>query len=172
MPQKVYLNKALWIYLFAFLLVAFSFHTEAKAEEAAKDMATKTAETVKTVEKTEKVEKADKKETPKKEAKAAKADKKDTKKGKEMFALFETNKGNFKVKLYPDKAPKTVENFVGLAEGTKEWTDPKTDKKVKKPFYDGLVFHRVIPNFMIQGGCPLGNGTGGLVTNSEMNSLI
>ncbi|KYG60840.1 cyclophilin [Bdellovibrio bacteriovorus] len=78
-----------------------------------------------------------------------------------MFALFETTKGNFKVKLLSDKAPKTVENFVGLAEGTKEWTDPKTDKKVKKPFYDGLVFHRVIKDFMIQGGCPLGTGTGG-----------
>lgn len=78
-----------------------------------------------------------------------------------MFALFETSKGNFKVKFLADKAPKTVENFVGLAEGTKEWTDPKTGSKVKKPFYDGLVFHRVIKDFMIQGGCPLGNGTGG-----------
>ncbi|MEN0059246.1 MAG: peptidylprolyl isomerase [Bdellovibrio sp.] len=83
------------------------------------------------------------------------------KKGKEMFALFETNKGNFKVKFFTEKAPKTVENFVGLAEGTKEWTDPKTGQKVKKPFYDGLTFHRVIKDFMIQGGCPLGNGTGG-----------
>ncbi len=78
-----------------------------------------------------------------------------------MIAVFETNKGTFKVKLFADKAPKTVENFVGLAEGKKEWTDPKTGKKVKKPFYDGLIFHRVIPNFMIQGGDPLGNGTGG-----------
>lgn len=82
-------------------------------------------------------------------------------KGKQMFALFETSKGNFKVKLLSETAPKTVENFVGLAEGTLEWTDPKTNKKVKKPFYDGLVFHRVIKDFMIQGGCPLGNGTGG-----------
>lgn len=82
-------------------------------------------------------------------------------KGKEMIATFETSLGTFKVKLFNDKAPKTVENFVGLAEGTKEWTDPKTGQKVKKPFYDGLKFHRVIPNFMIQGGCPLGNGTGG-----------
>lgn len=84
-----------------------------------------------------------------------------TKGDKGMFALFETNRGNFKIKLFNDKAPKTVENFVGLAEGTTEWADPKTGKKVKKPFYDGLVFHRVIPNFMIQGGCPLGTGTGG-----------
>lgn len=82
------------------------------------------------------------------------------KKGTPMFAIFETNKGNIKIKLFADKAPKTVENFVGLAEGTKEFTDPKTNKKTTRPFYDGLVFHRVIPNFMIQGGCPLGTGTG------------
>lgn len=78
-----------------------------------------------------------------------------------MFALFETNKGNFKVQLFSDKAPNTVENFVGLAEGTKEFTDPKNDQKTKRPFFDGLVFHRVIKDFMIQGGCPLGTGTGG-----------
>lgn len=78
-----------------------------------------------------------------------------------MIATFETNRGTFKVKLYNDKSPKTVENFVGLATGTKEWTDPKSGEKVKRPFYDGLVFHRVIKDFMIQGGCPLGTGTGG-----------
>ena len=78
-----------------------------------------------------------------------------------MIATFDTNRGPFKVKLYNDKSPKTVENFVGLATGTKEWTDPKTGEKVKRPFYDGLVFHRVIKDFMIQGGCPLGTGTGG-----------
>lgn len=87
--------------------------------------------------------------------------KKTTTKGTPMYAIFETSKGNIKIKLFSDKTPKTVENFVGLAEGTKEFTDPKTDKKVKRPFYDGLIFHRVIPNFMIQGGCPLGQGTGG-----------
>ena len=81
-------------------------------------------------------------------------------KEKEMFAVFETNKGKFKIKLFADKTPKTVENFVELAEGKKEWTDPKTGKKVKKPLYDGLTFHRVIPNFMIQGGDPKGDGTG------------
>jgi peptidyl-prolyl cis-trans isomerase A (cyclophilin A) len=91
----------------------------------------------------------------------AKPAKKTTKKDQQMFAVFETSMGTFKVKLFNDKAPKTVENFVGLAEGTKEWTDPKTGEKVKKPFYNGLKFHRVIPNFMIQGGDPLGNGTGG-----------
>lgn len=78
-----------------------------------------------------------------------------------MFALFETNKGTFKVKLFNDRVPKTVENFVGLAEGTKEFTDTKTGEKAKRPFYDGLVFHRVIKDFMIQGGCPTGTGTGG-----------
>lgn len=101
------------------------------------------------------------------EAKTAKGEaKKETekevsKKDQKMIAVFETNKGTFKVQLFPDKAPRTVENFVGLAEGTKEFTDPKTGKPTKRAFYDGLKFHRVIPNFMIQGGDPLGNGTGG-----------
>ena len=76
-------------------------------------------------------------------------------------ATFDTSEGTFKVKLFDDKAPNTVANFVGLAEGTKEWTDPKTGQKVKRPFYDGLIFHRVIANFMIQGGDPLGVGRGG-----------
>ncbi|WII70578.1 peptidylprolyl isomerase [Bdellovibrio sp. 22V] len=120
MSKNIDIKKVFWIYLFAFLLAAFSFRADAKTETKA------------------------------------------TKKGnKEMFAIFETSKGNFKVKFFNETAPKTVENFVGLAEGTKEWTDPKTGQKVKKPFYDGLTFHRVIKDFMIQGGCPLGNGTGG-----------
>ena len=78
-----------------------------------------------------------------------------------MFATFKTSMGDIVVKLLPEKAPKTVENFVGLAEGTKEWKDPRSGQTVKKPLYDGTVFHRVIPQFMIQGGDPLGNGTGG-----------
>lgn len=78
-----------------------------------------------------------------------------------MFALFETTKGNFKVKLFADRVPNTVANFVGLAEGTKEFTDAKTGAPAKRPFYDGLIFHRVIKDFMIQGGCPTGTGTGG-----------
>lgn len=89
------------------------------------------------------------------------AEKTADKKGQNMFAVFETNLGTFKVKLFAKEAPKTVENFVGLAEGTKEWTDPKTGKKEKKPFYNGLTFHRVIKGFMLQGGDPAGNGTGG-----------
>lgn len=84
-----------------------------------------------------------------------------SKKGKTMFAVFNTSMGTFKAKLFGDKAPKSVENFVGLAEGTKEWTDPRTNKKVKTPLYDGTKFHRVIKGFMIQGGDPLGTGTGG-----------
>jgi peptidyl-prolyl cis-trans isomerase A (cyclophilin A) len=77
------------------------------------------------------------------------------------YAIFETSQGNIVIRLLDKEAPKTVENFVGLAEGTKEFTNEKTGKKEKRPFYDGLVFHRVIPEFMIQGGCPHGSGMGG-----------
>jgi peptidyl-prolyl cis-trans isomerase A (cyclophilin A) len=83
------------------------------------------------------------------------------KKEKGMYAIFETTKGEIVCKLFPEKAPKTVENFAGLAEGTKPFTDPKTGQEAKRPFYDGLIFHRVIPDFMIQGGDPLGTGSGG-----------
>jgi len=79
----------------------------------------------------------------------------------EMYATFRTSMGDIVVKLLPERAPKTVENFVGLAEGTREWTDPRSGQKQKTPLYDGTVFHRVIPQFMIQGGDPLGTGTGG-----------
>jgi len=78
-----------------------------------------------------------------------------------LYAIFQTNKGTFTCRLFEKDAPKTVDNFVGLANGTKEWTDPKTGKKVQKRFYDGLIFHRVIPKFMIQGGDPDGTGRGG-----------
>jgi len=77
------------------------------------------------------------------------------------YAIFETNHGNIVIRLLEKEAPNTVANFVGLAEGTKEFTDPKTGGKAKRPFYDGLGFHRVIPQFMIQGGCPQGTGSGG-----------
>jgi peptidyl-prolyl cis-trans isomerase A (cyclophilin A) len=125
------LKKVVWVYAFAFLLLFLSFRTQAE----------ETKNAIK--------------------ATAIKVEKKTTKKEKEMIAIFETNQGTFKIKLFADKAPKTVENFVGLAEGTKEFTNPETGKKEKKHFYDGLKFHRVIPNFMIQGGDPLGRGTGG-----------
>jgi peptidyl-prolyl cis-trans isomerase A (cyclophilin A) len=78
-----------------------------------------------------------------------------------LQAHFTTSEGSFTVRLFEAEVPQTVANFVGLAEGTKEWTDPKTGQKVKRPYYDGLIFHRVIPGFMIQGGDPLGTGTGG-----------
>jgi peptidyl-prolyl cis-trans isomerase B (cyclophilin B) len=74
---------------------------------------------------------------------------------------MDTSKGEIVLELFEDDAPGTVANFVGLIQGTKEWTDPKTGSKVKRPFYDGLKFHRVVPNFVIQGGDPAGNGTGG-----------
>ena len=76
-------------------------------------------------------------------------------------AHIETSAGEIVLELFEDDAPGTVANFIGLAQGTKEWTDPKTEQKVKQPYYDGLVFHRVIDDFMIQGGCPLGTGTSG-----------
>ena len=75
--------------------------------------------------------------------------------------VIQTTLGNIEVELFQDEAPKTVANFIGLAEGTKEFKDSRTGKEVKRPFYDGLIFHRVIKNFMIQGGDPLGNGRGG-----------
>jgi len=78
-----------------------------------------------------------------------------------LYATIETNLGTIKAELFPDKAPKTVRNFVELAEGKKMWTHPFSGQKTKRPFYDGLTFHRVIPGFMIQGGDPLGTGTGG-----------
>jgi peptidyl-prolyl cis-trans isomerase A (cyclophilin A) len=78
-----------------------------------------------------------------------------------MHATFNTSEGTFKVRLFDDKAPKTVANFVGLATGATPWTDPKTGKPATRPFYDGLIFHRVIDGFMIQGGCPEGSGRGG-----------
>ena len=78
-----------------------------------------------------------------------------------VHAEFVTSEGNFTVRLFDEEAPRTVENFVGLAEGTKEWTDPRTNRKVRQPYYDGGIFHRVIDGFMIQGGDPLGQGIGG-----------
>ena len=78
-----------------------------------------------------------------------------------VYAQFETTEGNFTIRLFDKEAPNTVANFVGLAEGTKEWTDPRTNQKVTQPYYDGIIFHRVIDGFMIQGGDPLGQGTGG-----------
>jgi peptidyl-prolyl cis-trans isomerase A (cyclophilin A) len=78
-----------------------------------------------------------------------------------MNAVIKISMGTIKIKLLHEKAPITVANFVELAEGTKEFIDTKTGKTVKRKFYDGLIFRRVIPEFMIQGGDPIGTGTGG-----------
>jgi peptidyl-prolyl cis-trans isomerase A (cyclophilin A) len=79
----------------------------------------------------------------------------------DLRATLHTNHGPITITLFPNHAPKTVANFVELAEGTREWTHPQTRERSTKRFYDGLVFHRVIGGFMIQGGDPIGTGTGG-----------
>ena len=78
-----------------------------------------------------------------------------------LTATLETSAGRVVIRLFPDHAPKTVRNFVELAEGGREWQDPSTGQRTTAKLYDGTIFHRVIPNFMIQGGDPLGNGRGG-----------
>ena len=78
-----------------------------------------------------------------------------------LTATLATTRGTVKVRLFPDHAPKTVRNFTELAEGGREWTDPTTRSKTTNPLYNGTIFHRVIDGFMIQGGDPLGTGTGG-----------
>jgi peptidyl-prolyl cis-trans isomerase A (cyclophilin A) len=81
--------------------------------------------------------------------------------GGDLYVTFVTSQGKIGAKLTPETKPNSVKNFVELAEGKKEWTDPRTGQRTKKPIYDGTVFHRVIPGFMIQGGDPLGMGVGG-----------
>ena len=89
------------------------------------------------------------------------ATEKSAQKAAEPTAVIETSMGNITCTLFPDKAPQSVANFIGLATGTKEWKDPKTGKMMKGvPLYNGTIFHRVIPDFMIQGGDPLGTGSG------------
>jgi peptidyl-prolyl cis-trans isomerase A (cyclophilin A) len=78
-----------------------------------------------------------------------------------LTAKLRTSQGTIVVRLFPDQAPKTVQNFVELAEGSREWTDPASRQKTSAKLYDGTIFHRVIPRFMIQGGDPLGSGMGG-----------
>ncbi|HEY0137189.1 MAG TPA: peptidylprolyl isomerase, partial [Nannocystis sp.] len=97
----------------------------------------------------------------------------DTSKGK-LFATFDTTMGSFRCELYEDKTPNTVANFVGLARGVRPFYDKKSDAWKTAPFYDGILFHRVIPGFMIQTGDPLGTGTGGpgfLITDEFDKSL-
>jgi len=87
-------------------------------------------------------------------------EKKDEKKGDTVMVIMQTSLGDIEIELNRDIAPNTVDNFVGLAMGTKEYVDMKTGERTTGNFYDGLIFHRVIKDFMIQGGCPLGTGTG------------
>jgi len=79
----------------------------------------------------------------------------------DLHATIETNQGDIKITLFPNHTPATVRNFVELAEGAKQWTDPETGRLTTEPLYNGTIFHRVISGFMIQGGDPLGSGTGG-----------
>jgi len=78
-----------------------------------------------------------------------------------LHAHFTTSEGSFKARLFDGEVPKTVANFTGLADGSKEWTDPRSGRKTNARYFDGTIFHRVIDGFMIQGGDPLGQGTGG-----------
>jgi peptidyl-prolyl cis-trans isomerase A (cyclophilin A) len=77
------------------------------------------------------------------------------------YAVFTTSEGTIKTKLFPEHAPKTIANFIALAEGSKDWIHPTSGPKKATKLYDGTIFHRVIPDFMIQGGCPQGTGRGG-----------
>ncbi len=163
MCSASHIRFAIFIYFMAFILFGLNYYASAETKKSI----SATTETIETSTQSE-IEKNNTKSESNKATKIDKAKKESKKqktlakgKVKKMFAEFKTNKGSFKVELYFKHAPNTVENFVGLAEGTKEFTDPKTNKKVKRPFYNGLIFHRVIDGFMIQGGCPLGNGTGG-----------
>ena len=79
----------------------------------------------------------------------------------ELYVTLATNRGDIRIKLFPDHAPKTVRNFTDLAEGSREWVDPRSGQRTTDKLYDGTIFHRVISGFMIQGGDPLGSGTGG-----------
>ncbi|MGE3758897.1 MAG: peptidylprolyl isomerase [Pseudobdellovibrionaceae bacterium] len=168
MTTRIGIRQILFIYVVAALLVSMSFYADAKEE------ADSAAETKKEQTKADAKKEDSKAEGKKEEEKKASEKKKKEKKGKagikaekskncsikgakNVFAKFETNKGNFKAKLFSDKAPNTVENFVCLAEGI-NW---KTKKPLDKPFYDGVIFHRIIPGFMIQGGDPTGTGMGG-----------
>ncbi len=117
---------------------------------------------------------AEEKNPEEKKSVATKKTTTEKKKDTTMFAKIETSKGDIRVELHSRYAPNTVANFVSLAEGTKEYYDMKTKKVSKKPFYNGLTFHRVIPGFMVQTGCPLGNGTGGSGSKiaDEFNSSL
>ena len=98
---------------------------------------------------------------PAREAHRVKLDGASASKDAGLFAVLKTGKGDIEIRLFDKEAPRTVENFVALATGKKEWTDPKTGQKTARPLYDGTVFFRVLPGFIIQGGDPSGEGWGG-----------
>lgn len=163
--RRATVHIAILIYLAAFLLVSWAAEaqegtTATKSETPAKvEGSAAAADSAKdsAAEKSDKTDKADKKDKKnnKKDEKAS------SKKGKKMFATFDTNQGKIKIQLFNDKVPKTVKNFVDLATGKSEEVKGEAAHLKGKPYYNGLVFHRVIPGFMIQGGCPNGNGMGG-----------
>ncbi len=181
--NKKNLFLVFFIYVFAFFLCSFANAADAEkpAAEVKKIEDTKPAadatkkEEAKPATETKKPDDAKPAADAKKaeEAKPAADAKKSapTRKAKKMFAVLEIESegkpmGKIRIKLHHQLTPITVDNFVGLAEGTKEFTDPIPTKdgrleKVKRPYYDGIIFHRIIPGFMIQGGDPTGTGTGG-----------
>ena len=159
-------NVLVMIFVYALAFALFSLNPasaqdaakkeETKKEAAKEEAKTETTEAAAEAPAKEVVKKKKKKKRKKRRAKKVK------KRFNKLFAEFDTTMGKFKILLHHTQAPKTVENFVGLAEGSKEWTNVITREKVKgKAFYNGLIFHRVIKGFMIQGGDPAGNGTGG-----------
>ncbi len=150
------MQKIIRLLILTGFVCSFSGSHHLPAAQADTNTATKTE--AKTETKTEaKTESKAKKEKP-----AKTKDKKGTKKMSGSTAIIKTSLGTITVKLFKEKAPKTVENFIGLATGSKEWTDPKSGKKMTgTPLYNGTIFHRVIPDFMVQAGDPLGKGIGG-----------
>jgi peptidyl-prolyl cis-trans isomerase A (cyclophilin A) len=160
-----YINRNTLLFLFIYAFAFFIFQMDSHAQEKATPPATETpaaaSATKPVADSAPKAAATPAAATPATTPAAAPAAAPIKKKVKKMTAIFDTSMGQFKVKLHHLYTPKTVENFVGLAEGTKVWVDPKTNAQMKKPFFDGLIFHRVIKGFMIQGGDPMGTGFGG-----------
>jgi peptidyl-prolyl cis-trans isomerase A (cyclophilin A) len=181
MNKRRTISIAIFVYLIAFFIYSLNSYAQ---QDPAPDKAPEVTPGVKTTtpEPNNKAVtenpasgsiKVDASKAPKLEAKKEEPAK-PKKRPSKMFAMIETSKGNMKIELFSSMAPTTVDNFVGLATGTKEYLNPKSGKKEKGHFYDGLVFHRVIKGFMIQGGDPLGNGTGGpgYTFKDEFNSAL
>jgi peptidyl-prolyl cis-trans isomerase A (cyclophilin A) len=160
--RRATVHIAILIYLAAFLLVSWAADAADTAANTKDTPApTTTAETSAKVDGSAKADKAAPAETAKPNKTNKKDEKASAKKGKKMFATFDTSQGKIKIQLFNEKAPKTVKNFVDLATGKSEEVKGEAAHLKGKPYYNGLIFHRVIPGFMIQGGCPNGNGMGG-----------